>query len=54
MSAAEFASPSGPLRARGWQARLLPLGWRRWTLWLLLAALVLVMLGIMVYLAGRY
>nr|WP_273425550.1 PAS domain S-box protein [Curvibacter lanceolatus] len=42
------------MRARGWQARLLPLGWRRWTLWLLLAALVLVMLGIMVYLAGRY
>ena len=54
MSADEFAPPPGPLRSRGWQARLLPLGWRRWTLWLLLAALVLVMLGIMVYLAGRY
>ncbi|MDD0839388.1 PAS domain S-box protein [Curvibacter sp. HBC61] len=35
-------------------ARLLPLGWRRWTLWLLLAVLVLLMLGVMVYLAGRY
>ena len=58
MSAAEFGPTpgplSGPLRARSWQTRLLPLGWRRWTLWLLLAALVLVMLGIMVYLAGRY
>jgi len=54
VSAAEFTPPHGPFRARGWQARLLPLGWRRWTLWLLLAALVLVMLGIMVYLAGRY
>lgn len=54
MSAAEFGPTPGPSRPRGWQARLLPLGWRRWTLWLLLAALVLVMLGIMVYLAGRY
>lgn len=55
MSATEFGTTAGPAtRARRWQARLLPLGWRRWTLWLLLAALVLVMLGIMVYLAGRY
>lgn len=55
MSATEFSTTAGPAtRARRWQARLLPLGWRRWTLWLLLAALVLVMLGIMVYLAGRY
>ena len=55
MSATEFSTTAGPAtRDRRWQARLLPLGWRRWTLWLLLAALVLVMLGIMVYLAGRY
>lgn len=54
MRVSEFGPTPGPFRTRGWQARLLPLGWRRWILWLLLAALVLVMLGIMVYLAGRY
>ncbi|MCS4510224.1 PAS domain S-box protein [Xylophilus ampelinus] len=32
----------------------LPGSWRRWSLWLLLAVLVVVMLGILVWLAGRY
>ena len=39
-------------RRRWWR---LPLRWnRRWSLWVLLVALVVAMLGTLVWLAGRY
>lgn len=49
------ASPDPqPVAWQGPREGPLPPGWRRWSLWLLLAALVLAMLAILVYLAGRY
>lgn len=49
---AEAGAPALPAAAR-WLLRL-PGSWRRWSLWLLLAVLVVAMLGTLVWLAGRY
>ncbi|MFE8645574.1 nitrogen regulation protein NR(II) [Sphingomonas sp. NCPPB 2930] len=51
--APEHAGAQALPAAARWLLRL-PGSWRRWSLWLLLAVLVVAMLGTLVWLAGRY